>query len=66
MKMTVRVFAHVLEKLQRDTGLTLQARGGAYGASRLVIVDASGTEHDYAEAISGEGAEHVQDDESKG
>jgi hypothetical protein len=63
MNQKIIIFAEIVEQLQAKTGYTLKAKGGAYGSSRLVIVDQKGEEFDYQEAL--EGGQNVQTDEGE-
>jgi len=66
MNQKIIIFAAMLNQLQEGTGLTVKSRSGAYGSSRLVIVDVKGEEHDYEEALeAGRGLNYVPTNESK-
>ncbi|WP_433958582.1 hypothetical protein [Cytobacillus horneckiae] len=66
MNQKIILFAAALNQLQQGTGLTVVSRGGAYGSSRLVIVDIAGNEHDYQEALeAGKGFNYVPTNESE-
>ncbi|MGP9042139.1 hypothetical protein [Cytobacillus kochii] len=65
MNQKIILFAAALNQLQQGTGLTVLSKGGAYGSSRLVIVDMAGNEHDYQEALEqGKGFNYVPTNES--
>lgn len=66
MNQKVILFAAALNQMQAGTGLTIVARGGAYGSSRLAIVDIKGEEYSYEEALeAGKGFNYVPTNESE-
>lgn len=66
MNQKIILFAAALNQMQEGTGLTIRARGGAYGSSRLVIVDIKGEEYNYEEALEeGKGFKYVPTNEGK-